>query len=91
MEGVYNEIGVGELIMRGGSCEGSDGKAGGLTSGPFALLHRMSIVINVLYTNLILEAISKKNSWDQIDKLSGSLTKGSTSLRAWSTSKLFIA
>ena len=36
MEGVYNEIGVGELIMRGGSCEGSDGKAGGLTSG---LLH----------------------------------------------------
>ena len=45
MEGVYNEIGVGELIMRGGSCEGSDGKAGGLTSGPFALLHRMSVVV----------------------------------------------
>lgn len=43
------------------------------------------------YWHFILEATSRKNSRDQTDRLSGCLTKGSTSLRAWSTSKRFIA
>jgi hypothetical protein len=44
-----------------------------------------------LYLHFILDATSRKNSRDQTNKLSGILTKGSTSLRAWSTSKRFIA
>jgi hypothetical protein len=39
------------------------------------------IAESFLYTKRILETISRKKSRDQIDRVSGCLTKGSTSLR----------